>query len=131
MLIGYGSDMSAGRTVERVIIVSFMWLAAAHAILDVSITRHKKRYRALNLRTIPITPYYETAAATVAAVLDMPREREYYICKTHKSFREVTAAMQLTYLKSTAPRKFLACFPASRYTSSLQTRIKIIIFGIE
>jgi len=52
--------MSVGRTVERVIIVSFIWLAAAHAILDISIAQTQEKIDALNLKTILITPHYPT-----------------------------------------------------------------------
>lgn len=121
-------DMSVGRTVERVIIVSFIWLAAAHAILDVSITQTQEKIDALNLRTILITPHYPTYGGRCRHCrCRMGIPREYYICKTHKSFSKVTAAMQHTCLEPTA-RKFLACFLTGCW---YQIIYKLVVFRNE
>lgn len=43
VLIGHGSDMSVGRIAERVIIVSFIWLTAIHAIFDIAIIQIQEK----------------------------------------------------------------------------------------
>lgn len=104
VLIGRGSDTNAGRAAERVIIVSFI-CDSLTPTRDFRRIDYPGRSRdtyipsigALNLGTaIPITPHYPIHTGRRRCRIGRAAcIREYYICKTHKSRREVTTAMQL------------------------------------